>query len=52
MTVVFVVVSQVKINLTNAYAGSLAWSNFFARSRAATRAGWCGWCSTWASPRC
>lgn len=31
MTVVFVVVSQVKINLTNAYAGSLAWSNFFAR---------------------
>ncbi|MBU3899992.1 MAG: response regulator [Gammaproteobacteria bacterium] len=31
ITVVFVVVSQVKINLTNAYAGSLAWSNFFAR---------------------
>lgn len=31
MTVVFVVISQVKINLTNAYAGSLAWSNFFAR---------------------
>jgi len=30
-TVVFVVVSQVKINMTNAYAGSLAWSNFFAR---------------------
>jgi signal transduction histidine kinase/CheY-like chemotaxis protein len=30
-TVLFVVVSQVKINLTNAYAGSLAWSNFFAR---------------------
>jgi signal transduction histidine kinase/CheY-like chemotaxis protein/purine-cytosine permease-like protein len=27
----FVVVSQMKINLTNAYAGSLAWSNFFAR---------------------
>jgi signal transduction histidine kinase/DNA-binding NarL/FixJ family response regulator len=27
----FVVVSQVKINVTNAYAGSLAWSNFFAR---------------------
>ncbi|MBK4737053.1 hybrid sensor histidine kinase/response regulator [Noviherbaspirillum pedocola] len=27
----FVVVSQVKINLTNAYAGSLAWSNFFSR---------------------
>ena len=31
LTVVFVVVSQIKINLTNAYAGSLAWSNFFAR---------------------
>ena len=31
VTVVFVVISQVKINLTNAYAGSLAWSNFFAR---------------------
>lgn len=28
----FVVVSQVKINVTNAYAGSLAWSNFFARA--------------------
>ncbi|MDR2113207.1 MAG: response regulator [Candidatus Accumulibacter sp.] len=30
-TVLFVVVSQIKINVTNAYAGSLAWSNFFAR---------------------
>ncbi|HEX4509885.1 MAG TPA: ATP-binding protein [Burkholderiaceae bacterium] len=30
-TTVFVVVSQLKINVTNAYAGSLAWSNFFAR---------------------
>jgi signal transduction histidine kinase/purine-cytosine permease-like protein/DNA-binding NarL/FixJ family response regulator len=30
-TTLFVVVSQVKINVTNAYAGSLAWSNFFAR---------------------
>jgi signal transduction histidine kinase/CheY-like chemotaxis protein len=30
-TAVFVVISQVKINMTNAYAGSLAWSNFFAR---------------------
>jgi len=27
----FVIVSQIKINITNAYAGSLAWSNFFAR---------------------
>ena len=31
VTVLFVVVCQIKINLTNAYAGSLAWSNFFAR---------------------
>jgi signal transduction histidine kinase/CheY-like chemotaxis protein len=30
-TTVLVVISQVKINMTNAYAGSLAWSNFFAR---------------------
>ena len=30
-TTVFVIVSQLKINVTNAYAGSLAWSNFFAR---------------------
>jgi len=30
-TVIFVVISQLKINVTNAYAGSLAWSNFFAR---------------------
>jgi signal transduction histidine kinase/purine-cytosine permease-like protein len=28
---VFVIVSQIKINVTNAYAGSLAWSNFFSR---------------------
>ena len=28
---VFVIISQIKINVTNAYAGSLAWSNFFAR---------------------
>ena len=28
---IYVVVSQIKINVTNAYAGSLAWSNFFAR---------------------
>ncbi len=27
----FVVISQIKINVTNAYAGSLAWSNFFSR---------------------
>ena len=31
LTAVFVMVSQVKINITNAYAGSIAWSNFFSR---------------------
>ncbi|HWU33619.1 MAG TPA: ATP-binding protein [Methylovorus sp.] len=31
VTTLFVVISQVKVNMTNAYAGSLAWSNFFAR---------------------
>ncbi|NJD08256.1 MAG: response regulator, partial [Methylococcaceae bacterium] len=30
-TTLLVVISQVKINVTNAYAGSLAWSNFFSR---------------------
>ncbi|MFN0317101.1 MAG: ATP-binding protein [Burkholderiales bacterium] len=30
-TTLFVLLSQIKINVTNAYAGSLAWSNFFAR---------------------
>ena len=33
-TALFVVVSQLKINVTNAYAGSLAWSNFFSRADA------------------
>ena len=27
----FVIISQLKINVANAYAGSLAWSNFFSR---------------------
>ena len=31
MTALFVIVSQLKINVTNAYAGSIAWSNFFSR---------------------
>ena len=31
LTCVFVVVCQLKINVTNAYAGSIAWSNFFSR---------------------
>ncbi|GAA4336583.1 ATP-binding protein [Variovorax defluvii] len=30
-TALFVAISQIKINVTNAYAGSLAWSNFFSR---------------------
>jgi signal transduction histidine kinase/CheY-like chemotaxis protein/purine-cytosine permease-like protein len=28
---VLVIISQMKINVTNAYAGSIAWSNFFSR---------------------
>ncbi len=31
LTGLFVLLSQTKINITNAYAGSLAWSNVFAR---------------------
>jgi len=31
LTGLFVVVCQLKINVTNAYAGSIAWSNFFSR---------------------
>ena len=31
LTIAFVVISQVKINITNGYAGSLAFSNFFSR---------------------
>ncbi|HEY9889705.1 MAG TPA: hypothetical protein V6D02_14965, partial [Candidatus Obscuribacterales bacterium] len=31
VTVLFVLLSQIKINVTNAYAGSLTWSNFFSR---------------------
>lgn len=31
LTGIFVVVCQVKINITNSYAGSIAWSNFFSR---------------------
>lgn len=31
LTVLFIVICQAKINVTNAYAGSIAWSNFFSR---------------------
>ncbi len=31
VSTLFVIISQIKINVTNAYAGSLAWSNFFSR---------------------
>ncbi|GAB4260483.1 MAG: ATP-binding protein [Methylomicrobium sp.] len=31
VTTLFVAICQIKINVTNAYAGSLAWSNFFSR---------------------
>ncbi|MDR3213891.1 MAG: response regulator [Azoarcus sp.] len=32
VTAILVMVSQIKVNVTNAYAGSLAWSNFFVRA--------------------
>lgn len=31
LTGIFVVICQMKINVTNTYAGSIAWSNFFSR---------------------
>ena len=31
VAVFFVVLSQIKINVTNAYSSSLSWSNFFSR---------------------
>jgi purine-cytosine permease-like protein len=31
LAVIFVTLSQIKINTTNAYSGSLSWSNFFSR---------------------
>ncbi len=31
VSAVLVIVSELKVNVTNAYAGSLAWSNFFSR---------------------
>ena len=31
VAVIFVLLSQIKINVTNAYSGSLSWSNFFSR---------------------
>ena len=31
ISAIFVIVSELKVNVTNAYAGSLAWSNFFSR---------------------
>lgn len=31
ITGIFVILCQIKINVTNAYAGSIAWSNFFSR---------------------
>ncbi len=31
LTAIFVITCQLKINVTNAYAGSIAWSNFFSR---------------------
>ena len=34
LTCVFVALCQIKINVTNAYAGSIAWSNFFSTADA------------------
>ncbi|MFL0810510.1 MAG: response regulator [Agarilytica sp.] len=31
LAAIMVIISQMKINVTNAYAGSIAWSNFFSR---------------------
>ncbi len=31
LATLFIILSQVKINVTNAYSGSLSWSNFFSR---------------------
>lgn len=31
ITGIFVIICQLKINITNSYAGSIAWSNFFSR---------------------
>ncbi|MCK0198518.1 ATP-binding protein [Ancylobacter sp. 6x-1] len=31
LTGIFVILAQLKINVTNSYAGSIAWSNFFSR---------------------
>ena len=31
IAVIFVILSQIKINVVNAYSGSLSWSNFFSR---------------------
>uniref|UniRef100_A0ACD5GV44 Uncharacterized protein n=1 Tax=Desertifilum tharense IPPAS B-1220 TaxID=1781255 RepID=A0ACD5GV44_9CYAN len=48
----FVIVSQIKINVTNAYAGSLAWSNFFRASPTLTPDEWFGSSLTWRSHFC
>ncbi len=45
LTGLFVVTCQIKINVTNAYAGSIAWSNFFSASPTPIPAAWFGWCS-------
>src|SRR5262245_65960572 len=44
LTGTFVILSQIKINVTNAYAGSIAWSNLFSRLAHShpRRVGWVG----------
>ncbi len=47
VTGVFVIVCQVKINVTNAYAGvDRLVELLLARDACPSGDGWCGWCST------
>ncbi|SQC16292.1 transmembrane protein [Klebsiella pneumoniae] len=50
LAVVLVVISQIKINVTNAYSGSLAWTSAWTRTTNAIRDGLFLWWSTWRLP--
>ena len=52
LAVILVVISQIKINVTNAYSGSLAWTNSSPGSPSTTRDGWCSSASTCPSRWC
>ncbi len=49
LAVALVILSQLKINIMNAYSGSLSWSNFFSGCCTDTPAGSTGWSSRWRS---